>query len=215
MNGKKDSYQEVNKELAKEMKEAFSINGKGVFKCLAIHSHLYGYEEGMYPGNHLNTDYLSKELLYSSFLYFIGSKIYSPVALHFAATNNISKAKTFLQLLKLKTSIFIGNENINKNSLQKIFGTVKHIKTPQKNSYSDIDRIYKESKKELSELNAFSVVCVAMGCSGRPLMKRIYNDNFNIFLFDFGSLLDGIVGNNSRTWLKVNAIDYEDLLKDV
>ena len=54
-----------------------------------------------------------------------------------------------------------------------------------------------------------------MGCSGRPLTKRLNNKNHNIFIFDFGSLLDGIIGFNSRPWLDITTINYKLLLKDL
>ena len=57
----------------------------------------------------------------------------------------------------------------------------------------------------------FSVVVIAMGCSGRPLMKRLVKKNFNSYYFDFGSLLDGFNGNISRTWLKLNDIDFHKI----
>lgn len=208
-----DSYQIVNKELSIEMEEAFSLQGSNVVKCLAIHSEMFGFDKGMFSGNHLNTDRLSKLLLKNTMQYFIGHKIYSPVALHFVSSVNAERANHFLKILKLKTKIFIGNENVPKDKVQLLFGDSKHIKTPKINSYNEIDRIFLESKNAINNLNEFSVICVAMGCSGRPLIKRISYENKNVFLFDFGSLLDGLIGLESRTWLKVADIDYETLIK--
>ena len=215
LNKKSDMLQEPNDELSVEMREAFEINGTGVMKCLAIHSRLYGFDHGMSYGNHLNNDAFAKKLFRQTFLYFVGSQIYSPVALHYASTENVGLANTFLRVLKGKTKLFIGNESIDDKTLDLIFGTKSHIKTPTKNAYDQIDRIFDEAKNEISKFDDYGVVCVAMGCSGRPLMKRIYKEGFQIFIFDFGSLLDGIDGNQSRTWLKKNNIDYKKLLKDL
>lgn len=211
-----DGYQKRSVLLSNEMSEALSLSGLNVFKCLAIHSNLFGYSEGMTRGNHKNNDLFALKLFKDCYKYFVGSAIYSPVALHFMATQNTLRANLFLKLLKSKTSVFIGNENIKKDTLNLLFDQkIKHIKTPSINAYSEIERIENEANKLLEKIEGFSVVCVAMGCSGRPLMKRIWKSNHNVFLFDFGSLLDGIDGNKSRTWLKMNNINYSELLKNL
>jgi hypothetical protein len=211
-----DGFQKSNASLSAEMNESLSLHGQDVFKCLAIHSETFGYSEGMVSGNHKNKDSFALKLFKDSYKYFIGSVIYSPVALHFVATEDPLRANGFLKLLKSKTNVFIGNENVKEETLHLLFGEkVVHIKTPSNNAYDEIDRIEKEAIASISKLDGFSVVCVAMGCSGRPLMKRLWKSDYPIFLFDFGSLLDGIDGNNSRTWLKINNINYPVLLKDL
>lgn len=212
---KEDAYQEINENLAYEMREAFNCSGKNVHKCLAIHSNSYGFEQGMSLGNHLNSDKLAQNLLKNTFEFFIGERIYSPVALHFKASNDIERAKSFLITLKNNVKIFVGNKNIRQEIILKLFGEITHVKTPEKNAYNEIEKIYNETKNGLEKIDSFCVVVVAMGCSGRPLMKRLLKDKYNVYLFDFGSLLDGINGTNTRTWLKVNNIDYQYLLKDL
>ena len=209
-----DSYQNSSAKLSIEMNDAFLLSGNGVFKCLAIHSDLFGYEDGMVNGNHKNKDFLAYKLLQDTYVYFIGSKIYSPVALHFLSTINIERANNFLKILKQNTYLFVGNETINPDVVSLLFGNkTKHIKTPPKNAYDEIDRVEDEIINYLNTSNSFKVICIAMGCSGRPLMKRLWGQSRNVFLFDFGSLLDGIAGNNSRTWLRKNEINYDLLLK--
>jgi hypothetical protein len=90
-----DSYQIVNKELSIEMEEAFSLQGSNVLQCLAIHSEMFGFDQGMFSGNYLNTDSLSKLLLKNTMQYFIGNKIYSPVALNFVPSVNAERANHF------------------------------------------------------------------------------------------------------------------------
>lgn len=215
LNNQRDSFQNANDFLANEMLEAFQINKKHVFKSLPIHSEKFGYEKGMFKGNHKNSNTLAITLLESTFIFFIGQKIYSHVALHFIATQDPIRANLFLKLLKSKTKIFIGNKTLSATTIHLLFGNAVHIKTPFNNAYDEIDRIYNESKAEIEKLTDFAVVIVAMGCSGRALMKRLLFDNFNIFLFDFGSLIDGLDGVNNRTWLNLVNIDYETLTKDL
>ena len=213
LKNRNDSFQVHSLLIAKEMKESFLMQGQNIFKCLAIHSDYFGYSEGMKYGNHKNYDSFALKLFKDTFMYFIGSKIYSPVALHYIATINPERANVFLKILKSKTRIFVGNEETDPELVKLLFGeSTIHIKTPSKNAYSQIDRIENEASIAIAKTNDFIVICVAMGCSGRPFMKRIWNKNSNVFLFDFGSLLDGISGNNSRTWLKMNNINYELLL---
>jgi hypothetical protein len=217
LKGKKDAYQTNSDLLSDEMKEAFLIQGNHIYKCLAIHSDFFGYEEGMVLGNHKNTDKLALKLFTDSFLFFVGSKIYSPVALHFISTIDPLRANSFLKTLKIHTRIFVGNESIEPDYIKLLFGKdTTHIKTPSRNAYNDIERIEKQTIDVINKSNKdFFVICVAMGCSGRPFMKRIWTRGANVFLFDFGSLLDGIVGNKSRQWLKLNEIDYGLLLKEL
>ena len=213
---KDDGFQKSNPILAKEMEESLSLQGQNVLKCLAIHSEQFGFSEGMVRGNHKNKDKFALKLFKDSYKYFVGCTIYSPVALHFVATQNPERANQFLKNLKIKTSIFIGNENVKQETLQLLFGKkVIHIKTPSENAFSKIDEIEDQAMQQIKKINDFSVIVVAMGCSGRPLMKRIWKQNCNTFIFDFGSLLDGIEGNNSRTWLKINAINYSTLLSEL
>lgn len=213
--GINDSFQDSSEVLKLEMKEAFSLFGDGVVKSLSIHSHKYGFEKEMYIGNHLVTDDVANRLLSYTFPYFVGNKIYSPICLHYVATYYPEIANSFLKLLKNKTILFIGNEAIPSNTIEMLFGNITHVKTPSRNSYSKIDEIEHFSIKHLNSLTEYGVVVVAMGCSGRIMMKRLSKLNYNIFLFDFGSLLDGIIGVDSRKWLKDTKIDYEKILKNL
>ncbi|KAF2513552.1 GT-D fold domain-containing glycosyltransferase [Flavobacterium foetidum] len=214
MNGMRDSYQTTDKKLSEEMKEVFLMQGSHIYKCLAIHSDRFGYEEGMSAGNHKNEDKFALKLFTACFVYFVGCKIYSPVALHFTSTNNVARANSFLKTLKSNTKIFVGNQSVNVDLKELLFGSkAVHVKTPEKDAYSEIDRIENEVLNLIATNDDFFVITIAMGCSGRPLMKRIWEKNHNVFLFDFGSLLDGISGNNTRKWLKINNLDLDLLLK--
>lgn len=214
MNGREDSYQRSNKKLSEEMKDAFLMQGPHIYKCLAIHSDRFGYEKGMSIGNHKNEDKIALKLFTDCFVFFVGCRIYSPVALHFSSTNDVLRANSFLKTLKLYTKIFVGNRSVNSSVIKLLFGNkTVHIETPEKDAYSEIDRIENEVLNLVSSHNDFFVITVAMGCPGRPLMKRILEKKYNVFLFDFGSLLDGISGQNTRKWLEINNLDLDLLLK--
>lgn len=212
--GKKDMLQANNKKLSAEMQEAFSLKGPGIIKALAIHSEMYGREKEMYVGNLMHKDKTSNELVAYAYPFFVGYQVFSPVALHYVASYDPAFANDFLRRLKHKAVLFIGNENTKPEIVNRLFGNVKHVKTPPKNSFDKIDETEKESIAILDQLQHYGVVIVSMGCSGRVLMKRLLHKNYPVFYFDFGSLLDGISGNITRPWLK-ETIDYETLLKDL
>lgn len=213
LTGKNDMLQNVDNNLASEMKEAFSLKGEGLIKTLSIHSDIYGKEKEMFVGNFVQTEKIAHELMLPIFQWFVGYKIFSPVALHYIASYYPEKANEFLRLLKTKACLFIGNTDVPAEVIYKLFGEVQHIKTPSRNAFIAIDEVEQIALEKLQNQNNFGVVVIAMGCSGRILMKRLYKSNNNLFYFDFGSLLDGICNNISRVWLEKVQIDYSILLK--
>lgn len=216
LNKQAELYQKASEKLAEEMKEAFMLSGNNIYKSLSIHSQAFGYEKEMYLGNHLVSDAFSAYLLQSSYPYFIGHQIYSPVALHYTATYYPPIANDFLKTLKSKTFLFIGNQHIRQDVLHRLFGEeTQIIGTPDSDAYNAIDEVEQQAAHILANRTNFGVVIVAMGCSGRVLMKRLSLLKKNIFLFDFGSLLDGMNGVKSRTWLQKEELDYKLLLKDL
>ena len=210
--GKRSHLQKADQNLAKEMKEALLIKGEDVFKCLMIHSELFGKSEFMSLGNHQNSDSYAFAFFKETFEYFVGYRIYSHVALHYGATYHVRRTNSFLKKLKKDTRVFVGNEAIPRTVINRLFGDVPHIKTPSEDSYYGIDEVESRLIQELEKTDGFCVVCIAMGCPGRILMKRIWSKGYNVFLFDFGSLLDGICGYQTRTWLRKTTIDYAELL---
>lgn len=215
LSGKNDQLQEGGHSLQLEMMDVFKIAGKGIYKSLSLNSEIFGYEKGMFDGNHLLSNTYALNILQKVYIYFVGQKIYSPVALHFMASNQPKIANQFLRILKPKTGLLIANEKTSEKTKKLLFGDVPFVKTPSTNSYSEMDRIFKEAKEELSKCTEYRVVVIAMGCSGRILMKRLLNEGYNTFFFDFGSLLDGFDGNKSRAWLELSNIDYQVLAKDL
>jgi len=212
--GQNEMMQKTNPALAQEMKEAFAMKGEGIFKSLAIHHKQYGCEKEMYVGNHLQNDEAVEVLVRNTFPYFVGYKIFSPVALHYMACYFPEKTNLFLKKLKEHTILFIGKEDTPVEIINDLFGPVPHIKAPLKNAYDQIDIIEANANEFLKNQHHYGVVILAMGCSGRILMKRLHENNYPVFYFDFGSLLDGICGHITRPWLK-EKIDYSLLLKDI
>lgn len=120
-----------------------------------------------------------------------------------------------LHLIRVNNPIFVGNERYKIQKLNKIFGIIPVIKTPSNEANSKINEVVEELvnvQNKIEESN-YGAVIIAMGCTGRVLVKRMIKTyNFNSFYLDFGSLLDGIFEYQSRSWLKKNNIDYYDIL---
>ncbi|SHM95137.1 GT-D fold domain-containing glycosyltransferase [Flavobacterium xinjiangense] len=201
MLGKDDILHQSHKKMAKEMRQAIKYKSYNIHKAFPLNSELFGYEEGMTSNMHLvsDVDALKYLAVTESFIDF--KNIYTPVALHYLATFNQEACIEFLRFLKNTNPIFVGNKSLKPEVLRKLFSE-KHIKTPEANSYNEIDRIEKELVAELDKnKNVFQVVVVAMGCPGRILQKRILKKGFNVYLFDFGSLLDAFNDDNTRLWI--------------
>lgn len=218
LNGEDELMQKSNEKLKAEMKETFSLTGDGVVKGLMIHSRRFGLCPGMRLGVHLTDDKWAAKFLRKCYKYFIGDKIYSHVALSYAAVFERDYAVDFLRFLKSSEPIFICNEKVEPSIAVKLFGSNIFIGTPATGSYSKIDEIERLSLKAIDESKKdFVVMVVAMGCSGRVLQKRILqNSKKKVFLFDFGSLLDAFCGWNTRAWIELSNLpdDYFKKLLD-
>jgi len=216
-NKKNDMFQKASNNLALEMREALSIKGKNVVKALPLCcKELGGYENGMFPGNHESNLPICRNLLNKAKLFW-GDEIrdvYSPVALHFAATNYKCLCINFLKFLKRNnTFLLVGNENIPCRVRKVLFGeNCKFVPTPSKNSYDAIDRIEEECLKKIANDSSYKIIVTAMGCSGRILQKRLWNKLDNVFLFDFGSLMDALCDWNTRAWIRLTKFDGNEIL---
>jgi hypothetical protein len=205
LEGKGELLQPSNSLLQKEMAETFSLHGEGIVKALPLHSPRFGLWQGMKPGMHESSDQWACNLLNRCFRYFIGNQIFSPVALAYLAVFDKPFTLNFLAFLREHSPIFVGNENIPPPILQKLLNSPVHIKTPAQGSYAAIDRIENETLAEINSRNkSYDVIVLAMGCSGRVLTKRLLSDRCcNVFVFDFGSLMDAICGWSTRAWIDI------------
>lgn len=217
MLGLDDCLHKANINMSKEMNEAFKLNQGVIHKGLAIHSELFGFERGMKDGVHLLSDNQALKYISVTYRFLDLSRVYTPVALHHLATIDPIECIKFLKFIKSTNPIFVGNETIKTSLVEKLFGNI-HIKTPSRDSYNEIDRIENDLIKVLETKNKeFQVVVVAMGCPGRILQKRILKKGYNVYLFDFGSLLDAFNDHNSRAWIRLTGglENYTKLLESL
>ncbi|MFZ5953845.1 MAG: GT-D fold domain-containing glycosyltransferase [Candidatus Dependentiae bacterium] len=216
--GMNELCQLQNAHLQHEMQEAFSLNHKTIIKTLPLHCKEFGgLEKHMFPGNH--------EVGYEQACQFVAraqplwgqeiTDIYSPVALAYTATYNVDICLDFLKFLKSQNCLLlIGNECIPNTIIKLLFGNQTiFIPTPAVNAYSSINEIEEQAQKILREQDdTYKIVVLSMGCSGRILTKRLWKSRKNIFIFDFGSLMDALCGWNTRAWIELTQFDKNQIL---
>jgi predicted O-methyltransferase YrrM len=207
--GGNDSYQQGNPQIMQEMIEAFSISDKEVLKAFPFHTENHGKEEGMVVGNHLLEEDVYEGLKKSIYKFwdFEDDTVYSAVALHQQLNTNPDKVVEFFTSLRRSYDecLFVGNKDIEEKTIKRLFGqNTVHIKTPERDAYSDIDRIEKEIKEKKTE-GKYTLIIMCCGMSSRVLTKRLYPMAMRAFFFDIGSVIDAFLDqvNYSRTWLKI------------
>ena len=213
-NGLDDSNQYIIENLKLEMRKAFGLNGPNVLKCLCLNCREIGYEEGMKPCA-FEVDYgFCYEMLNGAFPFWGGPirDVYSMTALAHAATHKQDLCIRFLKFLKRSPcTILVGNAKIPESVKELLFGKeCIFIPAPSKNSYLEIDRIERECLEVARKHTGYQVIVFSMGCSGRPLQYRLWNQLDNVFLFDFGSLMDAVCGWDTRDWIYINREVFEN-----
>lgn len=210
----KSRNQSFNKDLSQELKEAISLNDNNVIKSLAINSEKFGIEKHMEFGIHQVPNHQAEKILCNSYEFFIGSKIYSPVALHYEIIYNKQYATELLKLIRNFQPIFVGSEQNSPKVLKSLLNTIDIVQTSHRNTYDKIDKIENEIVELLNKRNLnYDVVVFSCGVTAKALIKRIYlnYNNKPIFLFDMGSVVDLFHGRMQWTWVKKSGIDSKYL----
>ena len=214
--GVTELLQQANPLLSEYMQDAMRLRDDRILRTLPLHTKEWDtLEDGMFPGNHESPLDWCEEL-YGRFQSVVKEEditLYTNVALSHIAVQNKERALEFLKQLKPKVKYIIGNKNIPSDVIETLFGKdVKFIKTPDRNSFDRFEDIYNEFVDSVGEDTEYSVVVTSMGCSGRAIQKRIWDNYDNFFLFDFGSLMDALCGDQSRAWIELTKFNGEEFL---
>lgn len=211
LNGGSDSHQEVSRALTKDHRRAFSLHGSDVMKALPLHSKKFGADEHMGPGEHMWSDDFASQMLMGTFEFFIGSKIWSPVAIHYCIVYRPDLAKLFFAEIGAHDPIFVGGQHNDSLVSEKLLGSGTIVETPSKNAYLEIDRIYSEIIN-LAEARGrkFDVIVFSCGMSSRILIDRLHRLGRNIYLFDLGSIVELFRANSQWLWVKKSGKSLED-----
>lgn len=212
-----DLMQDPLPELAEEMREALAINHPNVLKTLPLYCKKYGgLEAGMFPGNHECPEDWCEDIIAKAKPFWGGEieDTYSHVALSHLACIEPDFAISFLKDIAINKTYFIGNKDIPFPLLYKIFPKFSSIFwTPPRDSYVTAVEQYDSWIRDMKREEEYLLVVTCMGCSGRAIQKRLYKDLDNVFLFDFGSLMDALCGWNTRAWIELTKFDKEGFLK--
>jgi len=104
---------------------------------------------------------------------------------------DIEKFKEFAKEMRKTSSMFVGC--YTHSNLEAAYGSIKaYVQTPKQNSYSDIDRIYKEV---LAGLDKVDKIVLSAGQSSRVIAKRLYETSKDITVVDVGSVSDMLILN--------------------
>lgn len=207
--GRNWGKQQLIKGIELEMRKAMSLNGPTILKSIPMNcKKLNTNEKGMSPGTHERSYDVTLKFL-RDIAQFWGKPIknvYSPVALHHVAVTDHDYCLEFLQFLKSHNScILIGNENIPKHITTMLFGShCMFIPTPPKHPYKIIDSVEQKCLEVAKKDNEYKVIIFAAGTLSKMLQKRLWYKLDNVFLFDFGSLIDALCDWNTREWINDN-----------
>lgn len=208
--GLPDMMQRPHLELAHYMKTAFSLRGFNVIKTLPLQSEMFGVWPGMAPGVHMADDSGASSMASRALHWFVGEPVYATAALHHTIIYNYNLAISLLKLLKQRCPIFVGNVETPLLVRNALFGAGHvHVRTPASQAWEAASRVHGELRKYVADASSHPppVIIFAAGCSGRAMAARLWTQNNNVYIFDFGSLLDFLSGQQTRQWIKERRTD--------
>lgn len=213
MTGTHDMLNSFNIKFSDELKESVNIDDKNYMKGFCLLCDKYGLlEEKMWPGNHEWPE--NRCVNFYNILFSIRNKplydLYSPVAFNYYITSYREQSyelmKNFKNLCQQNNNsvLFVGNTNVKKDILNLYFGEkYDFIECPPRNSYDKVDEIENNLIKNINKNTNYKIVIICCGVTSRCLIKRIWKNtkiNVGYFLLDFGSIIDGLSGINSRQY---------------
>lgn len=192
----------------------------------ALHHHCQKFgnvEDGMGLGVH---EFPSKSVrgflkIFHRFVGYIPKELGSSVSLAHQAVVNPVFVIDFLRKLRQRTTGYIGNGNLSEDLFLLLFGQEAfRVNTPITNawdSYSivcDLSRTHLIDRVTLGAAgNARNVVVVSAGVTGRLLCLELSALFPQFYFFDFGSLLDLLMGTESRAWMELTSPDAALILE--
>ena len=197
-----------------ELVEAISLNDNNYLKSLPIHSMgLQTYEYGIWDTNFNQCI----EILKKSKRLWGGDirDVYSSPALYFTAILNPIELIRLLRLINHHSDkcIFVGNRKIPQSIIKTLFGNNStFIPAPEKNAYNQIDRIELECLENIPNNNEYKTIIISIGVAGKVLQKRLWEKLDNVFLLDFGSLIDALCGWETRSWIRKRKFNHKQFI---
>ena len=217
--GGSDKLQSASSDLASILREALCADTEAFEFGLPFHLQKWGTaEKGMSYGEFCSPKGRTYSLLRSVFE--IRSQaplktVVSSSALSYASIHNPSLAISVLKTVKHHAKLVIANENLMHPLKDQIFGSAHFVRVPSKNPFGEFDRILEDSVRRLNDMQSTGVVVIAAGVTGRAIVWRLQSLYPESYFFDFGSLLDSIMGAHSRTWSKRRNVEIEAFVRSL
>jgi hypothetical protein len=197
--GQDDLYQPWSPSIAIEMAEAFALRGPGIMKSLPLHSPRWGHDEGMAPGFHLSTDEWAEDILRAVAPFVYDEDVWSPVALSFAVAYDPPRVGRFLGSIGGHRTALVTDHAIALE-LATLLAPGSVINAPSANVFACLDQLETQTLEAIAASEAERVI-IAVGCAGRVMTKRLMLRVPHLQIIDPGSILDGLVGRQSRAWM--------------
>lgn len=219
-----ETLRTLDKKLDEEKRFAFTRYGDGELMMME------GWEG--YSGNHTNSDELQNELLEAfqiedeNYLIALGCGtrkeadmkdgvfnnyrkdgdlcdtvrnnsdkeiFHNAFSLHYSALFKERIFKPFWDKIGNKKILFVGGSHL------KDIRADYHVETPVSQAYEAINSFYPEIVKNIGKVD---VVLLSVGICTSVIQKRLWSDGYKVITLDIGSLFDGILGIQSRQWIK-------------
>lgn len=221
-----DLLAKANNNLKEMMLDSMSIRNDNVFMCIPHHcKEINTLEEGMYPGNHeYPYNYIERFLrILKSKNNNLPEKIYTNVALSYCSVYYPDLVIELHKQIKQYNVIYIGNYLYSDDFLKKLFGeNIDRINTNSNNAFEQFNFVMNELNKLIVEKfkkDKYFVIIIASGCASRAFSFDIYSkffiNNYNFFLFDYGSLLDYLYGLKSRVYMDLMPPNKDYILNNL
>ena len=206
--------------------------GDSVIKGLPLNSDHFGQEPFMEEGVHWRHDDEAISLLSGCFEFFIGSKVYSSVPLHYALAYNREEGLQFMRSLRAHEPIFVGGDGNEEELVSLVLGASEFLRVPQRSAYGRIDEIYPQLvdaiARKSNEANSLpctagegklgsernksghlTVIVLSCGSLSKIISKRLHQEKSlgDLYIFDLGSVIDVFAGRDGWTWVRKAGID--------
>lgn len=119
---------------------------------------------------------------------------FTATTLQYLAVYHQSEFVKFVEeYIRPKDVLFVGGKHLK--DIGWFFGTNKFISTPSQQAYEKIDDIY-------NQITEHEITLLSAGHTSRIIAKRMWKDGFKSKIIDIGSLADGLLGIECRSWIE-------------
>ena len=120
-------------------------------------------------------------------------RFYNFIALHYYSLFKPELLIEFFKKIRERRVVIAGGEHLRKTAG---YFKAEFVSAPKTDAYKEIEAIYKNIFEKKPE-----VVILGLGMCSAVLQKWIFQEGREVITLDFGSLLDAMLGIQSRGWI--------------